>query len=53
MLANINRTKGKPERTPADFDPYEIAKRKERRVADKESLQLLRESLEAMKGRKK
>jgi len=54
MLANINRAKGKPERKPEDFDPYAVAERKGRAVvADKESLEFLRDTLMAWKGKKK
>jgi len=55
MIANVNRD---PKKTkaykPEQFDPYAIAERKERRpVADKESLELLRDTLMAWKGQKK
>jgi len=54
MLYNPNRPKGKPEAKPADFDPYELAARKERKeqaVCNRESLELLRDTLTAWKGK--
>jgi len=55
MMANNARD---PKKTkafkPEQFDPYAIAERKERRrVADPESLELLRDTLIAWKGQKK
>ena len=52
LLANASRDPKKRRRpyTPADFDPYARKLRRPRRTADTESLQLLREALEAQKG---
>ena len=52
MIANVNRDpkKGRPFK-PADFDPYARHDRRSARVADKGKLILLREALEARKGR--
>jgi len=49
LLANVNRDpkKGRAFR-PSDFDPYS---RNDRRIACKEDLAMLREALEARKGR--
>jgi len=49
LVANVNRDpkKGRAFR-PSDFDPYA---RTDRRVAGKEELALLKEALEARKGR--
>jgi hypothetical protein len=51
LMYNQNRPKGKPEAKPADFDPYEMAARKEKSIASKESLELLRDTLTAWKGK--
>jgi hypothetical protein len=53
LTANCHRDpqKGRPAK-PADFDPYcRKQKRRQPEVADKESLQLLRQALEAGKER--
>jgi hypothetical protein len=51
LIANANRD---PKRSrpfkPSDFDPYARQDRRLRTVADKESLAVLREALEAQKG---
>jgi hypothetical protein len=51
LIANANRD---PKRSrpfkPSDFDPYARQDRRLRTVADKESLTVLREALEAQKG---
>jgi hypothetical protein len=51
LIANANRD---PKRSrpfkPSDFDPYARPDRRLRTVADKESLAVLREALEAQKG---
>ncbi|NLW85663.1 MAG: hypothetical protein GXY38_02185 [Planctomycetes bacterium] len=51
LIANANRD---PKRSrpfkPSDFDPYARQDRRLRTVADKESLAILREALEAQKG---
>lgn len=53
VIANANRDPKKSKQfKPADFDPYEIAKRKERHEASKESLELLRETMQAWKGKR-
>ncbi|HRR86593.1 MAG TPA: hypothetical protein P5316_16400 [Phycisphaerae bacterium] len=51
LIANANRDpkKGRPFK-PSDFDPYARADRRSARVADKQSLAILREALEAQKG---
>ena len=51
LIANANRDpkKGRPFK-PSDFDPYARADRRSARVADKQSLVILREALEAQKG---
>ena len=51
LLANANRDprRGRPFK-PSDFDPYASADRRLRKAADKESLAILREALEARKG---
>jgi hypothetical protein len=52
ILANANRD---PKRTrpfkPADFNPYAQQDRRLRKAADKESLTILKEALEARRGR--
>ncbi len=54
MMANNARD---PKKTkaykPEQFDPYAIAAKKERNTADPQSLELLRDTLLAMQGRKK
>jgi hypothetical protein len=56
VIANANRDPKKRPREykPADFDPYEIAKRKakERHESTPESLALLRETMQAWKGKR-
>lgn len=55
VIANANRDPKKSKQfKPSDFDPYEIAKRKEkeRHDADPESLAMLRETMQAWKGKK-
>ncbi len=51
LIANANRD---PKRSrpfkPSDFDPYTRQDRRLRMVANKESLAVLREALEAQKG---
>jgi len=51
LIANANRD---PKRTrplkPSDFDPYSIRDRRERVVADEESLAMLKEALTGRKG---
>jgi len=51
LIANVNRDpkKGRAFR-PSDFDPYARQDRRSRKVADKQSLALLKEALEARKG---
>jgi len=48
LIANSNRDpkKHRPFK-PSDFDPYARTDRRSRKVAEKESLQVLREALEA------
>jgi len=52
LIANANRDpkKHRPFKL-SDFDPYARQDRRSRKVADKESLALLKEALEARKGR--
>ena len=51
LIANTNRDPKKHRALkPSDFDPYVRQDRRSRKVADKESLTLLREALEARKG---
>lgn len=51
LIANANRdTKRSRAFKPSDFDPYARQDRRLRTVADKESLAVLREALEAQKG---
>ena len=51
LIANANRDPKKHRALkPSDFDPYVRQDRRSRMVADKESLTLLREALEARKG---
>ena len=51
LIANANRDpkKSRPFK-PSDFDPYARQDRRSERTADKESLAILREALEARKG---
>ena len=51
LIANANRDpkKGRPFK-PSDFDPYARQDRRSAKTADKESLAILREALEAQKG---
>jgi hypothetical protein len=51
LIANANRDpkKSRPFK-PSDFDPYARQDRRSARTADKESLAILREALEARKG---
>ena len=52
MIANVNRDpkKGRAFR-PSDFDPY--ARTDRRRVADKNDMAMLRQALEARKGKQR
>lgn len=51
LIANANRDPKKYRAfKPSDFDPYARMDRRSRKVADKQSLALLREALEARKG---
>lgn len=54
MMANTARDPKKPEYKVEQFDPYAIAerKRKERHESDPESLALLRETMQAWKGKR-
>jgi hypothetical protein len=53
LIANANRDpkKGRPFK-PSDFDPYARETRR-RRTADTQDLSILREALEARKGRER
>jgi len=51
LIANANRDPKKHRAfRPSDFDPYARQDRRSRKVADTESLALLKEALEARKG---
>ena len=51
LIANANRDPKKHRAfKPSDFDPYARMDRRSRKVADTESLALLKEALEARKG---
>ena len=51
LVANANRDPKKHRAfKPSDFDPYARMDRRSRKVADTESLALLKEALEARKG---
>ena len=51
LIANANRDPKKHRAfKPSDFDPYARLDRRSRKVADTESLALLKEALEARKG---
>ena len=51
LIANANRDPKKHRAyRPSDFDPYARMDRRSRKVADTESLALLKEALEARKG---
>lgn len=52
LIANANRDPKKHRAyRPSDFDPYQRNDRRSRMVATKQDLNLLREALEARKGK--